>query len=96
MPTPPISKWSRTDNQIYAADRYALNSLTKMMALQLRDMGVTTIALYPGMIRTDMNQHSAQAIPAAEGIPKVVNTVQSVTPDQNGLAVLPDGTVCNW
>jgi NAD(P)-dependent dehydrogenase (short-subunit alcohol dehydrogenase family) len=96
MPTPPISKWSWMDNQIYVASRYALNSLTKMMALELCEVGITTIGLYPGMIQTDMNQYSAQAIPAAEGIPKAVNTIQSITPDQNGLAFLPDGTVYNW
>jgi NAD(P)-dependent dehydrogenase (short-subunit alcohol dehydrogenase family) len=96
MPTPPISKWNRTDNQIYVASRYALNSLTKMIALELGDLGITTIGLYPGMIQTDMNQYSAQAIPATEGIPKAVNTIQSITPDQNGLAFLPDGTFYSW
>jgi NAD(P)-dependent dehydrogenase (short-subunit alcohol dehydrogenase family) len=96
MPTPPISQWTRTDNQIYVASRYALNALTKMIALELADSGIITIGLYPGMIQTDMNHYSPQAIPAAEGIPKAVNTIESITPDQNGLALLPDGTIYNW
>lgn len=96
MPTPPISKCTRTSNQIYVASRYALNALTKMMALELYSSGITTIGLYPGMIQTDMNQYSAQAIPATEGIPKAVHTIQQISPEQNGLAFLPDGTIYDW
>ena len=96
MPTPPISKWTRLENQIYVASRYALNSLTKMIALEFCKLGITTIGLYPGMIQTDMNEYSPEAIPAEEGIPKAVDTIQRITPDQNGLALLPDGTVYDW
>jgi NAD(P)-dependent dehydrogenase (short-subunit alcohol dehydrogenase family) len=96
MPTQTISKLDRTQNHPYITSRYALNSLTKMLALELAELGITTIGLYPGMIQTDMNEYSAEAVPAAEGIPFTVNTIESITPDQNGLALLPDGTVYNW
>jgi NAD(P)-dependent dehydrogenase (short-subunit alcohol dehydrogenase family) len=96
MPTQPISKLIRTENHPYIASRYALNSLTKMLALELGEFGITTIGLYPGMIQTDMNQYSTAAVPAAEGILKAVDTIQNITPDQNGLAILPDGTVYDW
>jgi len=96
MPTQPISKLDRTENHPYIVSRYALNSLTKMLALELAEFGITTIGLYPGMIQTDMNQYSAEAVPAAEGILKAISTIESITPDQNGLALLPDGTTYNW
>jgi NAD(P)-dependent dehydrogenase (short-subunit alcohol dehydrogenase family) len=96
MPTRPVSNWTRTDNHPYIASRYALNSLTKMLALELAGFGITTIGLYPGMIQTDMNGYSVEAVPAAEGIPLAINTIESITPDQNGLAILPDGTIYNW
>ena len=96
MPTQTISKLDRTENHPYISSRYALNSLTKMLALELAEFGITTIGLYPGMIQTDMNQYSAEAVPAAEGIPIAVDTIQNITPDQNGLAILPDGTIYNW
>lgn len=96
MPTQPISKLDRTENHPYIASRYALNSLTKMLAIELAEFGITTIGLYPGMIQTDMNGYSVEAIPAAEGIPIAVNTIESITPDQNGLAFLPDGSIYNW
>ncbi len=96
MPTQHISKLMRTENHPYIASRYALNALTKMLALELKEYGITTIGLYPGMIQTDMNQYSSQAVPAAVGILKAVDTIQRITPDQNGLALLPDGTVYDW
>lgn len=96
MPTQPISKLDRTENHPYIVSRYALNSLTKMLALELAQFGITTIGLYPGMIQTDMNQYSAEAIPAAEGIPIAVSTIESITPDQNALAILPNGTIYHW
>ena len=96
MPTPSISKWTRAENHPYIASRYALNSLTKMLALELAEFGITTIGLYPGMIQTDMNQYSAQAVPAVEGIPKAIDAIDNITPDQNGLAILPDGTIYDW
>jgi NAD(P)-dependent dehydrogenase (short-subunit alcohol dehydrogenase family) len=96
MPTRPVSKLDRTENHPYIASRYALNSLTKMLALELKEYGITTIGLYPGMIQTDMNGYSPEGIPAEEGIPRAVNVIQSITSDQNGLALLPDGTVYEW
>ena len=96
MPTRPISQWTRVENQMYVSSRYALNSLTKMISLELGASGITTIGLYPGMIQTDMNEYSPEAIPAEEGIPKAVDTIENITPDQNGLALLPDGAVYDW
>lgn len=96
MPTPPISRWTRTDNQIYVASRYALNALTKMMALEFQDRGITTVGLYPGYIQTDMNEHASSATPAGEGIPAVVDLIETLTPEYNGLALLPDGSVYGW
>jgi NAD(P)-dependent dehydrogenase (short-subunit alcohol dehydrogenase family) len=96
MPTQPISKLERTENHPYIASRYALNSLTKMLALELGEYGITTVGLYPGMIQTDMNQYSVEAVPAAEGIPKTIDAIENITPDQNGLAILPNGSIYDW
>lgn len=96
MPTQPISKLERTEDHPYIASRYALNSLTKMLALELREYGITTVGLYPGMIQTDMNQYSVEAVPAAAGILKAVSAIENITQEQNGLAILPDGSIYDW
>jgi NAD(P)-dependent dehydrogenase (short-subunit alcohol dehydrogenase family) len=96
MPTPPISKWWRTENQIYVTSRYALNALTKMMSLELIRRGIITVGMYPGYIQTDMNNYSEQAAPADAAIPPLLKTIEALTPDQNGMAILPNGQQYEW
>lgn len=96
MPTPPISKLARTDNQIYVSSRYALNALTKMISLELGKQGITTIGFYPGYIQTDMNHYAEQAMPAELAIPTAVDTIEAVTSDQNGMAILSNGQIYDW
>lgn len=96
MPTSPISQWTRTENHAYIASRYALNVLTKMLALELGEHGVITVGLYPGYLQTDINQHAADAKPVAEGIPLAVAVIDSLTIQHNGKCLLPDGKLYDW
>jgi NAD(P)-dependent dehydrogenase (short-subunit alcohol dehydrogenase family) len=96
MPTPPISRWNRRENHIYVASRYATNILTKMLSLDLGERGITTVGLHPGYLQTDMNNYNPEAVPAEEGIPPTVDTIEAITPEQNGLALLSDGKVYEW
>jgi NAD(P)-dependent dehydrogenase (short-subunit alcohol dehydrogenase family) len=95
-PTPPITKLLRRNNQIYMASRYAHNALTKMVALELIEKGIITAALWPGYIRTDMNNMSPDATPSETGIPLAVNVIESLTPEHNGCCLLPDGKIYEW
>jgi len=96
MPTPSITKWPRKDNHAYIASRYALNILTKMLALELGERGIITVGLYPGYLQTDMNQHATEAKPVSEGIPLAAAVIDSLTPDHNGQCFLPDGKHYEW
>jgi NAD(P)-dependent dehydrogenase (short-subunit alcohol dehydrogenase family) len=95
-PTPSITKLSRRNNQIYMASRYAHNALTKMVALELIEKGIITAALWPGYIRTDMNNMSPDATPSETGIPLAVNVIESLTAEHNGCCLLPDGKIYEW
>lgn len=95
-PTPPISKLPRRGNHIYLASRYASNALTKMVALDLADRGIITVALWPGFIRTDMNNHNPEAAPPEEGIIPAVNVIEALTMEHNGCCLLNDGSVYEW
>lgn len=96
MPTLPIEKLSSTSNHMYLASRYALNALTKMIALELAPKGIITVALWPGYIKTDMNHMAEEASPAEEMIPKDIEVIESLTMAQNGRCFLPDGRVYSW
>jgi NAD(P)-dependent dehydrogenase (short-subunit alcohol dehydrogenase family) len=96
MPTQPVTKLTRTENHAYVASRYALNALTKMLALEFAERGIITVALYPGYLQTDMNGHAAEAKPLSEGIPLAAAVIDSLTPDHNGQCLLHNGSVYEW
>jgi len=91
-PVRPIAEIARAAQHTYLASRYALNALTRMVAIELADSGIVTVALWPGYIRTDMNGHAADAEPAAEAVPKAAAVIAASTADDNGWCLLPDGT----
>jgi NAD(P)-dependent dehydrogenase (short-subunit alcohol dehydrogenase family) len=60
------------------------------------EKGIITVALWPGYIRTDMNQHAPDASSPEEAIPLAVNVIENLTPDHNGCCLLPDGRTYDW
>lgn len=95
-PTRPLSQLQGTEHHSYMASRYALNALTKMMALELRALGVLVVALWPGCLRTDMNNMDEAATPPEESLPKVVDLINNLTWEQTGCCLLPDGKLFEW
>jgi NAD(P)-dependent dehydrogenase (short-subunit alcohol dehydrogenase family) len=97
MPTQALSALqNRTSNHHYIASRYALNALVKMAAAELGQAGIVTIALYPGYIQTDMNQHDTKAEPAETAVSKLVPLIANLTAEHNGLCLMPDGSSFDW
>ncbi len=96
MPTQPVATLTRRTNHPYVASRYALNALTKMIALELAERGVIAVALYPGYLRTDMNAHASAAKPVAEGVPLAAAVIDGLTAADNGQCFLPDGRRQDW
>lgn len=96
MPTRPIAELARTGNHAFVASRYALNALTKMIAVEFADSGRVVVALWPGYLRTDLNGHAEAATPLVEAIPGVVDLIERLGPADHGHCVLPDGTHAPW
>lgn len=53
----------------YTAAKHALVGLTKSLALEVADWGITVNALCPGFVRTDMGERAAQNISQKTGMP---------------------------
>jgi NAD(P)-dependent dehydrogenase (short-subunit alcohol dehydrogenase family) len=96
QPTRPIHQLQRTENHAYLASRYALNALTKMAALELKAQGVIVAAVWPGYIKTDMNNMAEDAAAPEDALPQVVRLIGSLTMEQTGCCLLPDGKVFEW
>lgn len=96
MPTRPIGQLQRTEHHAYAASRYALNALTRMMALQLAPSGVTVVGLWPGYVRSDMNGHAADAADPDAALPPVAELIAGLDARVSGQCLLPDGRAFEW
>lgn len=67
---------NRGDSYAYRASKAALNAVTKCLAVDLQDKGVSVFSIHPGSVRTDMNP-GGQISPAesVQGIKKVLDSV---------------------
>jgi NAD(P)-dependent dehydrogenase (short-subunit alcohol dehydrogenase family) len=96
MASRPIGELSRAGDLAFVGSRYALNAMTKMIANELRDSGPVVVALWPGYLRTDLNDHAEIATPLDEAIPAVVDLIERIGPADHGACLRPDGTHVAW
>lgn len=79
----------------YAASKAALNLLTRRLAEQLRERGVTVVAINPGWVQTEMGGPEAPT-DIATAVARITDTIDSLTPDQSGAFLNDDGSLASW
>jgi NAD(P)-dependent dehydrogenase (short-subunit alcohol dehydrogenase family) len=70
----------------YCVSKAALIRLTEVMAIELRDAGVTVLAYHPGTVRTPMNEHLLSLPQTVHFIPwftQMFEEGRDVPPDQS-------------
>lgn len=79
----------------YRASKAALNMVSKSLAHDLKDKGITVVALHPGWVQTDMGGPNALITPeeSVEGEQKIL---EELTPDQSGGFFNYDGAPLPW
>jgi NAD(P)-dependent dehydrogenase (short-subunit alcohol dehydrogenase family) len=82
-------------NYGYAMSKAALNIGTRMMAANLDSIGITTVALHPGWVRTRIGGPAAELDPdeAATALLKLIGTLK---PEDSGRFIGPDGRDVPW
>jgi NAD(P)-dependent dehydrogenase (short-subunit alcohol dehydrogenase family) len=78
------------DYYVYATSKAALNMLTRSIAFELGPKGITTVALSPGWVRTEMGGETAPLSPD-ESARSIAATIARLTPEQNGQFLSRDG-----
>ena len=73
-------KWGRYS---YNSSKAALNMLTRMLALDLKDDGIAVICVHPGWVQTDMGGASADITPA-ESASGILSVIDNLTLAQTG------------
>jgi NAD(P)-dependent dehydrogenase (short-subunit alcohol dehydrogenase family) len=74
----------------YATSKAALNMLTRSIAHELAPKGVTTVAISPGWVRTDMGGEDATLSPE-ESARSLAETIKKIGPEFNGQFLDRDG-----
>lgn len=67
----------------YRASKAAVNSITKSMGINLKERGITCVALHPGWVRTDMGGPGAD-IDAPESVRGMRGTIAKLTLEDAG------------
>lgn len=79
----------------YCASKAALNMTTRGLAYDLAGQGVTTIALDPGWVKTEMGGEGAMLTPE-ESATGILNVIAGLTPEDNGRYLAFDGSEHPW
>ena len=79
----------------YRSSKAALNAVVKSLAVDLRDRGITVVALHPGWVATDMGGAGAPMKPA-ESVGAMRSTIDRLAPAATGTFVDYDGVEIPW
>lgn len=88
-------EFSKSDRIAYRASKAALNKVTQGLATDLRDDGISVIAMHPGWVQSDMGGPSADITPA-ESASGILQVAENLTLEDSGKFVDWDGTPRSW
>ena len=80
---------------IYRTSKAAANMVMRVLAVDLRERGITAFNMHPGWVRTDMGGPSARLSPA-ESIAGIKQVIEAATPAQSGAFLDWQGKTLPW
>jgi len=90
-----IGKNTSGGSYIYRSSKAALNMVTKTLANDLADRGITIVSFHPGWVKTDMGGENA-AITPAESVEDMRRVMAGLTPSDSGKFFNHDGRTIRW
>ena len=67
----------------YNSSKAAINMLTRYLAFDLAEAGITTISMHPGWVKTDMGGEGAQTA-VSTSVAGIINVVRQLTHEDSG------------
>ncbi|MBT8438924.1 MAG: SDR family oxidoreductase [Gammaproteobacteria bacterium] len=83
------------NSYIYRSSKAALNAVVKSLSIDLKSSGITSVALHPGWVKTDMGGPDAE-ITTAECVEQIFKNLQSLTIEDSGRFIDIDGSDIPW
>jgi NAD(P)-dependent dehydrogenase (short-subunit alcohol dehydrogenase family) len=90
-----LTRATKPDDYSYGASKAALNMLSRKLAWNLRERGITVVMITPGWVKTDMGGPDADLEPeeSARGLLRVID---GLTAADTGRFLRYDGTEVPW
>lgn len=82
-------------NLAYRSSKAALNMVNALMAHELAARGLTSVAVHPGWVRTEMGGPEAP-LSIEQAVEKILATVATFKPEHNGKFIDLDGKELPW
>ncbi len=79
----------------YRSSKAAVNKVMQVMALELKEQGITVCPVHPGWVKTDMGGDEAD-ITAQESAAGIIKLTQGLTLDQSGTFFTWEGDIHPW
>lgn len=80
---------------MYRSSKAAVNMVVKSLAIDLKSAGITSVALHPGWVKTDMGGTNA-LISATESVSGMRHVISCLTPADSGKFIAYDGKIVPW
>lgn len=90
-----ISAAEKGGSYPYRTSKCALNMVTRLLSIDLADRGITTIAMHPGWVQTDMGGKTAD-ITVDQSVRGLRALLDRAGPDDNGGFFNYDGSALPW
>jgi NAD(P)-dependent dehydrogenase (short-subunit alcohol dehydrogenase family) len=79
-----ISRKDRRGKYGYSASKAALNMMTKILSIELRDQGIIVVSLHPGWVQTTMTRQENAPLAPAESIGGMIQVIESLGIEDSG------------
>lgn len=79
----------------YRMSKAAINAATKSMSVEFAELGIVTVALHPGWVKTDMGGPKAP-LEVDEAMRQLWETVRALGAAQNGAFLDYQGNKLEW
>jgi len=91
-----IGLWDRPGKYSYCASKAALNMITKILSIELREARIKTVALHPGWVKTWMTRNEPAPMEPSESVAGMLRVIDGLGSEESGRFLDWEGKEIPW
>jgi NAD(P)-dependent dehydrogenase (short-subunit alcohol dehydrogenase family) len=91
-----ISRKMHAGKYGYSASKAALNMITRILSVELRDLGILVVSLHPGWVKTSMTRNENAPLEPSESIGGMMQVIESLSMEDTGRFLDWKGNEIPW